>query len=172
MAKKQKIKNEDPSINFRLPAELKTEIYREAAIQNKTVSNFLRDHLREFMSGSLYEKEIAHYKNNSFINSTEFLQLISWVFSKRNESNCVASDQQLDMYVKTIKRMDSNIPDDLVKEFDKVLVDLVKVRNDTSSYRTFEFCRSSAYDSNFKYELLEKFLLNDLKPYCVVTVPK
>jgi len=74
MVKKQKIKNEDQSINFRLPEELKFQIYKEASLMNKTVSNFLRDHLLEFMNGSLYEKEIAEYKSNSFKNSTEFLQ--------------------------------------------------------------------------------------------------
>ena len=45
MAKKQKIKNEDPSINFRLPEELKEKIYKEASIKNKTISNYLRVHL-------------------------------------------------------------------------------------------------------------------------------
>ena len=45
MVKKYKIKNEDPSINFRLPEELKVNIYKRVSLENKTVSNFLRDHL-------------------------------------------------------------------------------------------------------------------------------
>ena len=35
---------------------------------NKTVSNFLRDHLAEFMDGSLYAREISYFRDNSFIN--------------------------------------------------------------------------------------------------------
>jgi hypothetical protein len=173
MAKRQKIKNEDPSINFRLPEELKAEIYKEASRLNKTVSIFLRDHLTEFMDGSLYAREIAYYKDNSYVNSTEFLQLITWMYSKRNNNTCIASNEQLNKYIKTIKRMDFSIPINLEREFDKVLVDLVRVRDDKGSlYRSFYFCNSSLYDANFNYEVLENFLLNVLKPSPVISSSK
>jgi len=170
MAKKHKIKNEDPSINFRLPEELKAEIYKEAHLKNKTVSNFLRDHLAEFMDGSLYEREISYYRDNSFIHSTEFLQLITWVLSKRINSNCVASNEQLDGFIQTIKRMDFSTPKDLVKEFDKVLADLVRVRNETGAYRIFYFCGIAGMGETFNYNMLENYLLKVLKPNQVVGV--
>lgn len=164
MAKKQKIKNEDPSINFRLPEELKEKIYKEASIKNKTISNYLRDHLQEFIDGSLYAREISYYRDNSFINSTEFLQLITWVLVKRSNSQCYASNEQLDQYIQTIKKMDFSIPDNIVKQFDYVLVDLIRVRNETGNDRSFYFCGIIGLESKFDYNLLVNFILNILKP--------
>ena len=66
--------------------------------------------------------------------------------------------------------MDISIPKEIVKEFDKVLIDLLKVSNDTSSYRAFNFCRFDIYNLNFNYDLLEDYLLNVLKTYHVVEV--
>lgn len=167
MAKKYKIKNEDPSINFRLPEELKVGIYKRASLENKTVSNFLRDHLTEFMDGSLYATEIAYLENHSFVNSTEFLQLVIWMFSKRFDKKCKSSNEKLSQYIQTIKNINGNLPDDLIIEFDKVLVDLIKVRKDSGSYRTFDFTEKYYSGDNFNYELLENYLLNAIKPYSI-----
>jgi len=164
MAKKLKIKNEDPSINFRLPEELKVDIYKRASLENKTVSNFLRDHLAEFMDGSLYAREISHFRDNSFINSTEFLQLITWVMIKRENSKCLSTNEQLDTYIQTIKRMDFSIPANIVKEFDNVLADLIRVRNETGNDRSFYFCGFMGVDAKFNHNLLVNYILNVLKP--------
>lgn len=163
MAKKQKIKNEDPSINFRLPEGLKQQIHRKASKKNKTVSNYLRDHLQEFIDGSLYAREISYYQDNSFINSTEFLQLTTWVLVKRENPKCFASNEQLDAYIQTIKRMDYSIPDIIVKQFDHVLADLIRVRNEAGNDRLFYFCGIIGLESKFNYNLLVNFVLNNLK---------
>lgn len=165
MAKKQRIKNEDPSINFRLPEELKVDIYKRASLENITVSNFLRDHLTEFMDGSLYAREISYFRDNSFINSTEFLQLITWVMTKRGNSKCFSTNEQLDTYIQTIKRMDFSIPANIVKEFDNVLADLIRVRNETGNDRSFYFCGLMGIDVKFNYNLLLNYILNILKPF-------
>ena len=164
MAKKQRIKNEDPSINFRLTEELKGDIYKRASLENKTVSNFLRDHLTEFMDGSLYAREISYFRDNSFINSTEFLQLITWVMTKRQNPKCLSTNEQLDTYIKTIKRMDFSIPANIVKEFDYVLADLIRVRNKTGDDRSFYFCGFMGVDATFNHNLLVNYILNILKP--------
>ncbi len=163
MAKKIKIKNEDPSINFRLPEALKIQIYKEAAILNKTVSNFLRDHLEEFLNGTLYEKEIQEYKSDSFINSTEFLKLVVWVYKKRNKSDYEEKDAlRQDDYISTIKSIEGQLPQELNGEFDKVLFDLIKVKNETGSYKSYEFCKSGRlYENGFNYNLLETYVLKD-----------
>ncbi len=163
MAKKIKIKNEDPSINFRLPEALKIQIYKKAAIENKTVSNFLRDHLTEYLDGSLYEYEIEEYKSDSFINSTEFLQLVVWVYTKREKNDYEETDvNRQDDYIATIKSIGDQLPSELVDEFDKVLMDLMKLKKKASSYSSYEFCRSGyPYDERFNYSLLEKHLLKD-----------
>lgn len=162
MTKRAKIKNEDPSINFRLPQELREKVLQQAAISNKTVSNYLRDHLTEFMDGSLYAREISYFRDNSFINSTEFLQLITWVMTKRENSKCLSTNEQLDTYIQTIKKMDFSIPQDIVKEFDHVLADLIRVRNETGNDRTFYFCGIMGIDIKFNYNLLVNYMLNVL----------
>jgi len=171
MAKKQRIKNEDPSINFRLSPDLKKWITSEAISENKTVSNYLRDHLTSFMDGSLYAENVSWYQDKEFINSTSFLQLVAFVFSKRNNSTCVSTDDQMDWHIKTIKQLDRELPKELVIEFDKVLVDLMRVKKEKKSYSTitirFKFCKDS-YSTVFNYDLLENYLLNVLKPYHVV----
>lgn len=169
MAKKFKIKNEDPSINFRLPQELKTQVIKEAAFSNKTVSNYLRDHLEEFISGKLFEKEFAYYKDLEFVNSTEFLQLVIFVFGRRHQSLCISTNDQLDRYIQTIKKLELHLPEYLVKEFDKVLVDLIRVRNEVNSERHFYFCGTVISPSYFDYANLESYLLNGLKEN--VTLP-
>ena len=104
-AKRKKIENDSPSINFKLPEDLKQRIRKEASDANKTVSNYLREHFEEFMDGSLYEKEMVTYDKETFINSTAFIQLIVWMYSKRSNNNCESSRTQLNGYVSTLKKI-------------------------------------------------------------------
>ena len=159
MAKKFKIKNEDPSINFRLPQELKTRIIKEAAYSNKTVSNYLRDHFEEFLDGRLFEKEISYYQSHSYINTTEFIQLITWILSMKHQPPCKSSNEQLDEYIGTIKNMQSHFEKSLEMEFDKVLADLLRVRYETVTRRYFLFCGGPINAPTFDYSKLETFLL-------------
>ena len=164
MAKKVKIVNEDPSINFRLPEQLKREIYKRAAVENKTVANYLREHLTEFMDGSLFEKEVSHFQNHDFINSTEFLQLIVWMYTKREDKKCTSDNDQLDGYLETIKRISLNLPNDLVPEFNKVLFDILRVKNKDKEFeKIFKFSKKSDVKSGFNYERLEQYLLYELE---------
>jgi hypothetical protein len=162
--KKHKIKNEDPSINFRVPELLKIDILREAAFLNKTVSTYLRDLLTEYLDGSLYRDEIAFYERNEFINNTEFIQLVIWMYSKRNNKKCTSTPAQLDDYIKTLKKIDGNLPDEFVSEFDKVLEDVLRVKKETSDYKKeYKFCQSSHFSPGFDYGKLEDYLLNEVK---------
>lgn len=160
--KKQSIKNEDPSINFRLPKELREQVVKEAQLLNRTVSNYIRNHLIEFLSGKLYEKEIAFYKSLEFINSTEFLQLVAWVFAQRKNDKCSSTEVQLNGYKQTLKKLEGNLPDSLVVEFDKVLMDILRFQSDTSSSRAFKFCGNSYTNPLFDYDKLEDYLLNEV----------
>lgn len=173
MAKKMKIKNEDPSVNFRLTPELKKWIINAAIFENKTVSNYLRDHLTSFIDGTLYDEQVSWYRERTLINSTEFLQLIGFVFSKRKNNLCVSTDNQMDRYIKTIKKMEmQEIPVNLMEEFDKVLVDLIRVKTADRSYfpASFKFCETSFVNPGFDYDMLENYLLNILKPHHTVVV--
>lgn len=162
--KKHKIKNEDPSINFRVPELLKIDILREAAFLDKTVSTYLRDLLTEYLDGSLYQKEIAFYERNEFINKTEFMQLIIWMYSKRNNNKCTSTPAQLNDYIKTLKKIDGNLPDEFVSEFDKVLEDVLRVKKATRSFeKEFQFCNISHITPGFNFDKLEDYLLNEVK---------
>ncbi|WP_111710344.1 hypothetical protein [Lutibacter citreus] len=166
MAKKQRIKNEDPSINFRLSPEMKKWVINEAISKNVTVSNYLRNHLEKFIDGTLYDEFNQSDDHLPFLKSIEFLQLITFVFSKRENSKCTSTQEQLSEYIKTIKQMSNeDLPSKIISEFDKVLMDLIKVKNENKklSYVHFEFCKTSYLDTSFKYKLLEKYLLNEVK---------
>jgi hypothetical protein len=160
--KKKSITNEDPSINFKLPKELREQVVREAQLVNSTVSNYLRNHLIEFLSGRLYQKEISLYKSQEFLNTTEFLQLVTWVFVQRKNDKCIATEAQLNSYKQTLKKLDGNLPVSLVVEFDKVLVDLLRFQADLSSSRAFKFGGNSYTNPLFDYGKLEHFLLNEI----------
>lgn len=160
--KKKSINNDDPSINFKLPKELRDQVVREAALLNSTVSNYLRNHLIEFLSGRLYQKEISMYKSQEFLNTTEFLQLVSWVFAQRKNDKCNSTELQLNSYKQTLKKLEGNVSNHLVFEFDKVLVDLLRFQADLSSSRAFKFGGNSYTNPLFDYGKLEHFLLNEI----------
>jgi hypothetical protein len=69
----------------------------------------------------------------------------------------------LDRYIQTIKKLELHLPEYLVKQFDKVLVDLIRVRNEVNSERHFYFCGTVISPSYFDYANLESYLLNGLK---------
>ncbi len=163
--KKKSINNDDPSINFRLPKDLREKVAKEAALLNVTVSNYLRNHLVDFYSGKLFEKEIVFDHSHELINSNEFLQLVVLVFSKRKNEKCKSTNDQLNRYIRTIKKLEGILPDSLVIEFDKVLMDLIRVQGDTSSFRVFKFCGQSYTTTGFDYEKLESFILDEMNSY-------
>ena len=156
--KRVKLKKEDPSINFRLPQELREKVLQKAAIENKTVSNYLRDHLESFLSGKLIEDAIAPYVRHKFINSNEFLQLVVWIYQKRHEKKYTEDDKFNEVnYIRTLKKIDQFLPTDLAMEFEQVLFDLMRVQKENAySYRFSE----NGYHRNdsFNYEKLEKFI--------------
>lgn len=159
---KKSLRKEDPSINFRLPKELRTRILKEADFHNMTVSEYLRQHMETYLNGDLYREKLEYYENNAFINSTEFLQLVVWMCKKRKEEDFDELDKKhQDKYINTIMKISDNLPKNLKDEFEKVLVDLIRVKNDTSYYNTYKFADFSRSDSTyFNFKKLEEYLLN------------
>jgi hypothetical protein len=167
---KKKIKNEDPTINFKLPLELKMQVTKEAQKLNCTVSNYIRNHLIEFLSGKLFEKEIAIYESLEFVNSTEFLQLIAWVLIKKKDEKCNSTEVQLNGYKRSIKKLEGNLPNDIIVEFDKVLGDLIRVQGDKGFIRSFRVFGNGYTKPLFDYDKLEEFLLNEVKSFYSITI--
>lgn len=157
--KRVKLKKEDPSINFRLPQELREKVLQKAAIENKTVSNYLRDHLESFLSGKLIEDAIAPYVRHKFINSNEFLQLVVWMYQKKENPRISDYDKLIQKeYIETLKKVSQYLPKDLADEFEKVLYDVIySIQENRYSYKIF----NSDYSSiNFDFEKLENYINN------------
>ncbi|OBX20143.1 MULTISPECIES: hypothetical protein [Bizionia] len=162
MAKKQTIKNNDPSINFRLSNKLKGIIESKAQEKNITTSAYVRDLLERVHNGDYCHSEQVKETINSFLFSKEFMQLMIWIYSKQKNREMTEDAAKLDSYLKTLKRVDGHLPDNLVKEFDKVLNDILMVRASNSIYsKKFEFLNTSDNAKRFNLELIESFLLND-----------
>ncbi len=164
MGKKNRIVNNDPSINFRLPKELKQKINREAGLNNLTVSNYVRNLLESYYDGELFEEEIFEYRRHEFIKSIEFLRLVVWMYSKRNDKKCTSSNDKLDGYIRTLKNAQDHLPTKIVEEFDKVLQDVLRVKTIKSDYfKQFEFTKANDDLKKFNFLVFEEYIFNILQ---------
>ncbi|MBD0825404.1 hypothetical protein [Aestuariibaculum marinum] len=163
MSKEYPVKNTDPSVNLRLSQELKDTIQAEAGKRNLTVSKYLRELLEQIYSGDYCRYETLKDKVENFLFCKDFVQLVVWIYSKRYNKEKTESKEELDRYIATLKQVHTHVPDYLVKEFDKVLQDVMKVRYEESeySYQSFWFLESGLDKSRFNLKLLEQFLLDD-----------
>ncbi|WP_339632300.1 hypothetical protein [Bizionia echini] len=151
MAKKQSIKNNDPSINFRLSNKLKGIIENKAQEKNITTSAYVRDLLERVHNGDYCHSEQVKEKINSFLFSKEFVQLMIWIYSKKINSDKTESDVDLNKYIKTLKRIEGHMPEGLVQEFDKVLFEIYRVRDE--KYVTYYSFHSPSIDDKKTFNL-------------------
>ncbi len=149
------------SINLKLSEELKEKVNHKAHLRQQTVSKFIRNLLSTYFDGTLCKGEITKNAKKEFINSTEFLQLVVWMYSKRKSKDFKEKTEELDGYVKTLKKVEERLPKDLAVEFDKVLFDILRVKNENSIYsKDYKFADGYSSTREFDFELLEKYLLN------------
>ena len=150
-----------PSINLKLSEELKEKVNQKASFKKQTVSKYIRELLVTYFDGTLCKGEIARNATKEFINSTEFLQLVVWMYSKRKSNDSKETHGEIDAYIKTLKSVERHFPKDLSSEFDKVLLDVLRVKNETSKYaKDYKFVDGYSSSPEFNFELLEKYLLN------------
>jgi len=181
MSKKSPIKNYDPSINIRLPKELKESVQNEAEKRNVTVSKYLRELLESIYSGDYCRKEVVRDKVESFLFSKDFVQLVVWMMSKRTHTEKTETSAELERYISTLKAVHAHVPGDLAREFDKVLLDVIRVRDEEKRYLPPKYTFMDTYSEKEKFnmELLEKFILDDAglknyvfaKSYKLVKIP-
>lgn len=161
MTKKKPIKNEDTTLNFRIPKELKAKIEKKAEEKNLTTSSYVRDLLESVYNGEYCQSEEYKSKIKSFLFSKEFLRLIIWINSKRIYDKKTEDIFELESYIRTLKQIEGHLPDNLVKEFDKVLNDILYVRSETGFYgERFNFLNSPNDTKKFNLKLVEEFFLN------------
>ena len=158
-------KTPQPSINLKLSEELKQKINIKANFKNQTISKYLRELLTTYFDGTLCVGEIEKHEKKEFINSTEFLQLIVWMYSKREIKEFRESDKDLDGYVNTLKRISIYFSNALVLEFDKVLMDILRVKNEESKYsKDYRFVTGYSSSPKFNFQLFEEFIFRYEKP--------
>lgn len=160
---KQKIINEDVSINFRIPKDLKIEITRQANDQNITLSNYLRTLLSDVHDGKYCEEIDERIEAEGFVYSKEFISLVIWIYSKSRNQSIEETDsvQLIDNFIRIIKRADGYLPSILILELDKVLIDLYRVKNlENYERREFKFTDAYSKGSDFNFTVLENFFLN------------
>ncbi|WP_223034871.1 hypothetical protein [Hanstruepera marina] len=163
MSKKNPIKNSDPSINFRLPKELKASIEEKAQEKNQTSSAYLRDLLESVLNGDYCYKEQVKDRVESFLYSKEFLQLMIWIYRKKEIGELEIEKNELDRYIKTLKNIDGHLPQKITREFDKVLKDVIDLRDDNSyaSRSKFEFHAASREYQKFNLKSVEEYFLDE-----------
>lgn len=161
MMKKPKIKYEESTLNFRVPTNLKSTIATKAQEMNITVSKYLRKLLEEVHDGTFVRKEVMEKERPTFLSSIEFMQLMIWIYQKRQDNKVMETEEQLAGYVRTLKRLDYYLPEEMVKEFDKVLTDLIALRKEkTYTYKRFDFAESYSGNHKFDYDKVGHYLLN------------
>ncbi|OMP30106.1 hypothetical protein [Mangrovimonas sp. DI 80] len=162
MAKKKKIQNEEESLNFRIPKELKATIVSRAEKRNITVSKYVREVLQQVHDGTYCEEEFGKFEREDFLFSKEFIQLIIWMYSLRIDRSVKENREQVETYIATLKKVGDHVSDELSAEFDKVLLELLELKKkDTWTYQSYYFSDSGSGSSKFNFSVLESFFLNE-----------
>lgn len=159
--KKPKKRYEESTLNFRVPNELKFTIANKAQEMNITVSKYLRKLLEEVHDGTLVRQDIKVKERPAFLSSIEFLKLMVWIYQKRQDNKLMESEEELAGYVRTLKRLDGHLPDEIVREFDKVLTNVISIKKNEKYYtESFAFSNPYSSDNKFDYGMVERYLLS------------
>ena len=160
---KQKIINEDVSLNFRISKELKEEIRLQAKTKNITISKYLRELLEDVHDGTFCDEVDKRNEVERFVYSKGFVSLIIWIYSKSIKQSRLEFDtvHQIDDFISIIKQADRYLPTNLVKELDKVLLDLYRIKTAPSyDNKEFKFWNPYNESKNFDFTVLDDFIFN------------
>lgn len=157
------------SINLKMSDGLKEKIKTRADIRKQTVSKYIRELLSNYFDGSLCKAELDRNEKREYINSTEFLKLIVWIYSKKRSKEFKETTDDLDKFIGTLKKAELHLPKNLASELDKVLFDLIRVKNEASNYsKDYKFADGYSSSPEFNFEILEKYIRDYERP---ITVP-
>ena len=155
--KRDKIKKDDVSVNFRVEKPLKTKMLSAAKEKNMTLSKYLREVLEGLYDEAMPKPREFPSETERFLFSKEFLQFVFWVYSKKQDKERGEHDD-IDGHIKLIKRAGGILPDAIVKELDKVLVDLFRIKTASGfDKKYYQFPDSYNDDRKLDYKKLEEF---------------
>ena len=153
-------KSEMTTINLMIPKSLKEQVKQLAANQHQDISKFVRTLLGSYVDGTLLENKIKDYHQQTFMNSIEFIKLLVWMYTKKEERKCAVTNDILEGYIKILKQVDHFLPREISLEFDKVLLDLLSVVREKSEYsRLFEFATGYKDSKCFDFSKFEAYIL-------------
>lgn len=174
-------------ITIRISDSLRTKLSEKSEAESTSVSEIARTILEQyfisldsgfnenttddFLSQSVEEEKYSDettfleefdYDDIDIVYTTEFLQLVLWMFDQR-ESRLLKLDKiALEEFKNTILKIHSSsiMEQSLKDEFNKVFVDLIKELKSSYPFS----CRTDfamVYRDGFNYELLNKFIFNE-----------
>lgn len=161
MAKRAKINNEDPKINFRIPQGMLDKITNNANEKNVTVSAYMRNLLEKVLQENEEEVIIEPSNEKKVLDSLDFLKLVVWLYTKKEKKERTESPEELDFYINVIKGLVDHLPLHITEEFDKVLAELLNNKRKQYSIYSFEFMKKYGSFGTFDYVKLESYLFQE-----------
>jgi len=148
-------------LNVRIPIKLRDKLELEAQNDNLTLSDSVRDILHSHCSEiELNYQELIDASKTVKYTSYDFIILVAWLFDKRFNQYDSIEDNTLENFKEVILKIlkDEYYPDSLKKELEKVLVDIIRYKNEFHNpNRYFQFGLPD-HPAAFNYKLLMTYI--------------
>jgi hypothetical protein len=150
-------------LNVRISEKLRKMLIDDSDQKGISLSDNVRDILTTY-SEELQSEEVDNQTlfDNNYPNSNEFIYLISWMYEKiRDQYNWGLINDLEDLKKIVLKVIKNNsFPHDLKQEFEKVLIDIIRLISEfDSGNNKFRFCELCS-DNAFDYVILRDYINN------------
>nr|WP_315184428.1 hypothetical protein [uncultured Flavobacterium sp.] len=150
-------------LNVRVPRKLRDTLIDDSDEKGISLSDNVREILTSY-SEELQREEVDNQTlfDNNYPNSNEFIYLISWMYEKiRDQYNWGLINDLEDLKKIVLKVIKNNsFPHDLKQEFEKVLIDIIRLISEfDSGNNKFRFCELCS-DNAFDYVILRDYINN------------
>lgn len=150
-------------LNVRVPRKLRDTLIDDSDEKGISLSDNVREILTSY-SEELQREEVDNQTlfDNNYPNSNEFIYLISWMYEKiRDQYNWGLINDLEDLKKIVLKVIKNNsFPHDLKQEFEKVLIDIIRLISEFGSGNNkFRFCELCS-DNAFDYVILRDYINN------------
>lgn len=147
-------------LNVRIPRKLRDTLINDS--DQKGIS--LSDNTREILTAHCEKLNVNEIDNQTlhdinFPNSNKFIFLTLWMLEKIRDPHHWGSKNDLEDLKKIVLEVIKNdfFPLDLKQEFEKVLLDIVRLINEGTENNRFRFCELCSNDA-FDYVILREYI--------------
>lgn len=150
-------------LNVRVPRYLRDTLIDNSDQKGISLSDNVRDILTSY-SEELQREEVDNQTlfDNNYPNSNEFIYLISWVYDKSRDPINWGLKKDLEDLKAIVLQVIKNdcFPHDLKREFEKVLIDILRLINEFGTGNNkLRFCELYS-DNAFDYVILRDYINN------------